>query len=321
MKKPGLTSVKVAISLVLLGYLLWTSDHGQLLAQIRNGDPLLLFSAMALWVVVFVLQTWRWRVLLQAQGYDAPLMHLSASYLVASFFNNFLPSNIGGDFIRIRDSSRLTGSTTTSLAVVAIDRILGLLALYVLALTAWLTADAVVRGLAGARAVLMLLGTFFAVLGWVFFRPGVARRVMAVSGLSRREWARRRFEVVQAAVHVYRDRIGAVWLAFFGSLALQALMILYYFLVARSLHVPLPLDACFLMVPLCVLVQTVPISFNGWGVRESVFILYFSQIGLDRNSALAFSLVGAGLIVVLSLSGAVVWTSRGERLPTEAIAE
>ena len=56
--------------------------------------------------------------------------------------------------------------------------------------------------------------------------------------------------------------------------------------------------------------QTVPISFNGWGIRESVFILYFGQVGLRRDSALAFSLVGAGLIVLLSLSGAVVWTSR-----------
>jgi hypothetical protein len=65
------------------------------------------------------------------------------------------------------------------------------------------------------------------------------------------------------------------------------------------------------MVPLCTLVQTVPISFNGWGIRESVFIFYFSQLGLPRDSALAFSLVGAGLMVLLSLSGAVVWTARG----------
>jgi hypothetical protein len=64
------------------------------------------------------------------------------------------------------------------------------------------------------------------------------------------------------------------------------------------------------MVPLCTLVQTVPISFNGWGIRESVFILYFGQVGLGRESALAFSLVGAGLIVLMSLSGAVVWTAR-----------
>jgi hypothetical protein len=100
--------------------------------------------------------------------------------------------------------------------------------------------------------------------------------------------------------------------AFGASVALQTLFIYYYYLVARALRIPLPLSACFLMVPLCTLVQTVPVSFNGWGIRESVFIYYFHQIGLPRDSALAFSLVGAGLMLLLSLSGAVVWTARGK---------
>jgi hypothetical protein len=76
------------------------------------------------------------------------------------------------------------------------------------------------------------------------------------------------------------------------------------------LRIDLPLAACFLMVPLCSLVQTVPISFNGWGIRETVFIYYFGQVGLAKESALAFSLVGAAVIALLSLFGAVVWTSR-----------
>jgi hypothetical protein len=254
-------------------------------------------------------------VLLQAQGYQAPLGALSASYLVATFFNNFLPSNIGGDVIRVRDTTPLTGSTTTSLAVVAIDRILGLGALYALALAAYLAGGPAVRRLAGATPVLLGLGLIFGVLAYVFFRPGIARRVMVASGLARLPWARRRFETVQAAVHVYRERVAAVWAAFLGSVALQALVVYYYYYVARSLRIPLPLSACFLMVPLCSLVQTVPVSFNGWGIRESVFILYFAQVGLPRDSALAFSLVGAGLIVLMSLSGAVVWTSRGSGAP------
>jgi hypothetical protein len=58
------------------------------------------------------------------------------------------------------------------------------------------------------------------------------------------------------------------------------------------------------------------VSFDGWGIRESVFILYFQQLGLPRDSALAFSLVGAGLIVLLSLSGAIVWTSRNAIAPS-----
>jgi uncharacterized protein (TIRG00374 family) len=310
-----LLAAKVAVSLALLGYLLFTTDLEALQRRIRGGDTFYFVLAMVLYGLILAISVWRWRLLLHTQGYRASMGHLSASYLVATFFNNFLPSNIGGDVIRVRDSSRFTGSTTTSLAVVAIDRVLGLSALYVLAVGAYLAADPAVRGLAGALPALVALGAVFAVLALMFFRPGTTRSAMAATGLARVPWVQARFETVQAAVHVYRDEVAAVWRAFAGSIALQALVVYYYYYVARALHIPLALAACFLMVPLCTLVQTLPISFNGWGVRESIFILYFAQLGLPRDSALAFSLVGAGLMVLLSLSGAVVWTSRGEPAP------
>lgn len=310
MRRGALVLVKVGVSLALLAYLLSTTDLGALTRRVRSGDPLLLAGALALYSLTLALATWRWRLLLRAQGYQAPMSDLSASYLVATFFNNFLPSNVGGDVIRVRDSSRLTGSTTASLAVVAIDRILGLSALYLLAVFAYLLGGQTVRGLAGALPALVALGVVFALLGYVYVTPGVARRLMAVSRLDAFPWIRTRFAVAQDAVHVYRERVAMVWMAFFASVALQALVVCYYYMVARSLRIALPLPACFLVVPLCTLVQTVPVSFNGWGIRESVFIVYFRQLGLSRDSALAFSLVGAGLIVILSLSGAVVWSSR-----------
>jgi uncharacterized protein (TIRG00374 family) len=232
---------------------------------------------------------------------------------VATFFNNFLPSNIGGDVIRVRDSSAMTGSTTTSLAIVAIDRILGLGALYLLALGAWTLGPPELRRLAGATPVLVVMGLVFLALAYVFFRPGIARRIMAATRLNNWRWARERFEVVQEAVHVYRREVRAVWGAFAASVALQSLIVLFFYDVAQSLRIALPLSAAFLIVPLCSLVQTVPISFNGWGIRESVFIIYFRQLGLARESALALSLAGAGLIALLSLPGAIVWSSRVSR--------
>ncbi len=311
MKDTALLAAKIGVSLVLLGYLLVTTDLESLLARVRAGDMLLLVMAVLLYTGMIVLSMWRWRVLISAQGYPAPLRHLSASYLVATFFNNFLPSNIGGDLIRVKDSSKLTGSKTASLVIIAVDRILGFGALYALAALAYLVGGPAVRHLAGARVALLGLGLLFAVLSYVYLRPGTARALMGRTGLSGLPWARERFEVMQGAVHVYRQDLGSVLGAFGASLALQTLFIYYYYSIAQALRIPLSLPACFLMVPLCTLVQTVPISFNGWGIRESVFIFYFSQLGLPRDSALAFSLVGAGLMVLLSLSGAVVWTARG----------
>ncbi len=318
MKQKGLLVLKIAVSLALLAYLLSTSNLSALRDRVRHSDAVLMASAVALYAVILVLSTWRWRLLLKAQGYEAPMGQLSASYLVATFFNNFLPSNIGGDVIRVKDTSPLTGCTTTSLAVVAIDRIIGLGALYLLALLAFVLGSAALQDLLGAAPALLFLTTVFGVLAYVFFKPGTARRLMAASGLGRHGWAQQRFEIVQGAVHIYRARVAAVWGAFAASLALQALVVCYYFEVARALRIPIPLSACFLVIPLCSLLQTVPISFNGWGIRESVFIVYFGQLGLPRESALAFSLVGAGLIVLLSLSGAVVWTTRGVGSPQAA---
>jgi uncharacterized protein (TIRG00374 family) len=319
LKGTALLVGKVGVSLALLAYLFSTTSLPALVERVRGGDPALLVGAVVLYSAMLALATWRWHLLLRAQGVHAPLGHLSASYLVATFFNNFLPSNIGGDVVRVRDSSRLTGSTTTSLAVVAIDRILGFGALYALAAGAYLLGGERVRGLAGARAVLLGLGVLFSGLAYVFFRPGTTGMLLKRTGLGSFGFVRERFEVVQQAVQVYRSEIGTVWVALGASIALQAIVVCYYYAVAHSLRIDLPLSACFLMVPLCTLVQAVPISFNGWGIRESLFIVYFAQVGLSRESALAFSLVGAGLIVLLSLSGAVVWTSRrdgaGEAAP------
>ena len=317
MKRSALVGVKVAVSLALLAYLFSITDLAALEERVRSADLLLLAAAVGSYVAMLVLATWRWQVLLEGLGVAAPLLRLTASYLVATFFNNFLPSNIGGDVVRVRDGSRITGSTAASLAVVGIDRILGFGALYVLAAAAFVLGGPVVREFAGARVVLAGLAVLFGALAYIFFRPGTARAMMSASRLNRIEWIREQFEAAQGAVHAYRARMRTVWLAFAASLALQALAVWYYLAVARALRIPLSASAAFLMVPLCTLLQAVPVSFNGWGLREGLFTVYFGQVGLPKESALAFSLVGAGLMVLLSLSGAVAWMGRASPEPAE----
>ena len=318
MRRTALVGAKIAVSLALLAYLLSTTDLGALNERLRAADLVDLLAAVLCFVFMLALATWRWQMLLGALGASAPIRRLTASYLVATFFNNFLPSNIGGDIVRVRDSKHLTGSTATSLAVVGIDRILGFGALYLLAAVAFALAPPAVRGLAGARVVLLALALLFGFLAYVFFRPGTARWIMSATRLSSIGWAREQFEVVQGAVHAYRAQVATIWVAGAASVAVQALAVLYYLAVARGLGIGLPASAAFLMVPLCTLLQAVPVSFNGWGLREGLFALYFSQVGLPRASALAFSLVGAGLMVLLSLSGAFVWMARSGAAPADA---
>src|SRR5262249_15626129 len=129
----ALVAFKVAVSIVLLSILFSRIDVSKLWASTQTASIPWLLAALVVYGFTVSVSVWRWHLLLKAQGVDIETNRLAGSYLVALFFNNFLPSNIGGDVIRIRDTSRPAGSMTLATAVVLVDRGLGLMGLVLVA--------------------------------------------------------------------------------------------------------------------------------------------------------------------------------------------
>ena len=302
--------LKLVLSAGLLVYLLRSVDLSEVFRHVIEGNHLYFGVAVVVYVIVVLLSTVRWKVLLDALGSAPSFWTLCQSYMVATFFNNFLPSNVGGDVVRVRDAAKSAGSHTASLIVAVVDRVVGFVALYVIASTAFLFGGPMVRGLAGARVIRLGLTAIFVVLGAIFLRSGMVTAITERIGLRRFPWIWDKFESVQGAVNSFRARKTALIEAFLLSLMLQFLGVTYFYMVARALRIDLQFGASLLMVPLCTLIQAIPISFNGWGLREGVYVVYFHQVGLPRESALAFSIVAAALVVLLSISGLFVWLAR-----------
>jgi uncharacterized membrane protein YbhN (UPF0104 family) len=124
---------KAAVSIALLWVLLSRVDLGRLWQLAVNASIPWLLGALGLYLAMVLLSAWRWGLLLDAQGIRLPFRHLTSSFLVATFFNNFLPSNIGGDVVRIADTAPAAGSKTLATTVVLLDRALGLLGLVLIA--------------------------------------------------------------------------------------------------------------------------------------------------------------------------------------------
>src|SRR6266478_3491252 len=92
-----LLAVKLSVSIVLLVLLFSRIDVGRLWATARLASMPWLLVALGIFAFNVLAATWRWHLLLGAQHVPVRLRSLLASYLTANFFNNFLPSNIGGD--------------------------------------------------------------------------------------------------------------------------------------------------------------------------------------------------------------------------------
>src|SRR5205085_5773152 len=128
-----LLALKLSVSIVLLVLLFSRIDVARLWATARHASVPWLLVALLVYAVNVVAAVWRWQLLLNAQRVTMPQRTLMGSFLVAAFFNNFLPSNIGGDVIRIGDTARAAGSKTLATTVVLVDRGIGLLGLVLMA--------------------------------------------------------------------------------------------------------------------------------------------------------------------------------------------
>jgi hypothetical protein len=121
------------------------------------------------------------------------------------------------------------------------------------------------------------------------------------------EWVAGRIESAAGALERFRDRLPTVGICFGSALWGGALTVLFYAAVASALQVPVSTWDLAVIVPVSALVQIAPISINGLGLREATSSIYFSRIGLPLESALLVSLIGVGLSMCFSLTGAAIY--------------
>lgn len=302
--------LRILVSAALLYWVLSGVNLKELASVIQSSEPAPLGAALLLYFLgVIVIGAARWRMLLTSQGISAPFSFLVSSYLVASFFNNILPTNIGGDVFRIKDASRYTASKTLSTAVIFVDRLLGFAALFALAFAALAFGGQVVRRVPGLA--LLWVGALAVTLALLAVLVVPELSVWTLSPLKRlgSTWASDRVGVVTEALFRFRSQIASLAQAFGVSLLIQSSLVLFYFLVAEAMGIRLPLAYCFLIIPLCLLVQLLP-SINGFGVRESAFVFFFHRIGLGAEQAVSLSFVSTGIVILLSLLGGAIYASR-----------
>jgi uncharacterized membrane protein YbhN (UPF0104 family) len=308
-----LLAVKIAVSVVLTAVLFSKVDVGELWDGARKASIVWLTIALLVYLANVVASIWRWRLLLDTQDVDVSHGRLFASYLVALFFNNFLPSNIGGDFIRIRDTAGAARSTTLATMVVLGDRVLGLIGLVlVAAVGATLGADAAPHGRLPVWPAWLWAG-------FIVVAAMSAPAVLAPDGLGRLlrplaavhpEWVGGRIDTVTAALAKFRRNPSAIARCFGGAVFVQAFTIVFYIAVALALHVRISPWDLAVIVPITGVIQMIPVSVNGFGVREATFSYYFSRLGLPIESALLLSLTSVSLAMLFSLSGAAVYVAR-----------
>ncbi len=320
--------LRVTLTLVVTGlctaYVLWKIDIGRTLTVIVDANPVYFLLSLAIMVVTILPMAWRWQLLLKAKGVHEGVPWLTRSYFVSYAAGQVLPTSIGGDAVRIFETARRhPGRGDTAAASVFLERAIGGAATLMLAAVGFLLAI----GHYDVGPYLWIEAIFVAgtvIFGFLLFskraRPllRLGRPVLALVRLDRLA------AQVYSAMHSYRDHVGVLLTVCAVTLGVQAARVLAIWASGKAVGIDLSPRPYYVMGPLLFLVMLVPFTLNGLAVRESFFVSFLGNVGVDADSAFAAGFLFFVVTVVMSAPGAVIlaWEGlrggSGARLPRKA---
>ncbi len=292
--------LKIALSLVLIAIVVRAFDVRGVAAQFLKVDAATLLLAIAVALAIALLHAGRWLAVIGASNHRLGFRTALQLVLIGHFFNQVLPSSIGGDAMRVWCAYRAGLGFGIAARTVIIDRVLTLVSLLLLTaaglpwlfdivvdpVARWALATVICAGLAGFAAFLAIVRLPRFTLRW-----RTLRSLLDLAALARKVIFQARYALPVILLSV---------LSFVGFAFIV-------FCLARAMQLDVTLMDCVLLVPPVILVTVVPVSIAGWGVREGAMVVAFGFLNVPASAAFAVSVLFGLTLAVAGLPGSLFW--------------
>jgi hypothetical protein len=292
--------LRVLISLIVLTIVIASVGTDNLVDALRRIDLAWFIIALLIHLLGIVIRTWRWSMLIKSFGAPVSFGRLFYLYMAGTFFNTFLPTGIGGDVVKIIELAPERGGAQSFSTVLA-DRLTGILGSSLIALIVALLDPADVP----QPVVIAVIVTSGSVLiaSLLLTQKRLFDKILAHMPL----WPKLPAKIHQLYEALTSYSIGAIARSTLISLPFTITLIATQYALAIGLGVDAPVRYFALFIPMVALIQLLPISFSGLGVREGAFQILFGMVGVDNAQAVAMSLMYYIVRVTAGLIGGLMY--------------
>jgi uncharacterized protein (TIRG00374 family) len=313
-KKTIITTLQAFVTLAVLFLVFRDPQKRHDMADtIRNADPLWLFAGFACYGIVEMLAGIRWHLLLRVQGIHLGWPRLFMLLIIGVAFNYLIPGGTGGDVVKVFYLLKETpGKRSAALLTVLMDRLVGLMALVLLAgfliAARWSWLVSTPHTAFAVWTCLLILGSSLVGVGISL----IVSKFKLVHKLPARMPGRDRLAEIALAYDLY----GKAWRPTLAAFAISMGAHIGYFAVfycpalsfhASKVRIPTFGEMCAIM-PVVNTITSMPISIGGVGVREGLFQLFLGQLcGVAPKVAVLMSSAGYLLTMAWGLIGLVIY--------------
>ena len=306
-------ALKGGISIALVAFIINSVGIDRAVGHIINASPIWLLLAAFLVLLQVFIGAFRWQAVLKIYGDPLEYSQVFRFFYIGAFFNQALPSSVGGDAIRSYRAYKAGMGLGAAVGSVFLDRIATVLALVILVSVA---VPFVAGSMSGNVETLKLsvMALLFVAVGGTIFLMFLDRMP---EKLNRFRWVGSMAAFAGDVRKVFLTPSIAGPLMFWAVLGHINLSIMVWVL-SIGIGVDINLVDCLALFPLVLLIQTLPISIAGWGVREGAMVEVFAMVGVSAGGALAVSLLFGIIAAIMSIPGGWLWISSREHNMEEA---
>lgn len=291
---------------IILFFIFRKVPFAQVIEILRHSHIGFLCVSLAVASLSIFINAMRWKILLAHYAYHYSFAALSKFAFISLFFNTYLPAGVVGDFVRVHilsvdgvdenDSGFLNKIRTS----VIVDRGIGLLGLFLLSLIGGFFCY---RFLIKSKFTFAFFAIAFCVLSLLcilFSRRLQGRIKKCLSGNSKIiTRIKAVFGNITEASLLYRNNYAVLVRAILLSIYSNLCVVIYFYLLAKSIHVQIPFLILLIFVPIIEFISAAPISIGGIGIRDAAVVMFFAAAGVPAPEALSISFL-AFIIVLLT---------------------
>lgn len=302
---------KLSITVLLCVVIVWQADWDSLARSLRHADAYLVSVVFVCMVLCVTISTYKWQLLLRIHGAEFEFGWLHRLYFTSMFFNNFLPTSIGGDGYRVYRTLRNQRSKTSAFIAVFMERLSGIASLLLIGFFGGLIGYNIEADPLSRTAVFVgLTGMAVGIpLTLLVFRPRFVSWLLSLRKVP---------DVVRTLIdHLgdYRREAGKTGGVILVSFGFHFFTILWLMLLIHATGGSLEYYQCAVLAAAMSVVAVIPLSINGIGLVDGAFIYLAGLYGLQYETALTTALLQRGLMLSISLVGGLLYVLDKQRAP------
>lgn len=307
-KKYFFNILKVLVTTLLFIVIFDKVDINSTIEILKATDSSFFILALLVMTIEVLIANTRWRLILKQLGSNIAYFTALRYLWIGVFFNQALPSSIGGDAVRGYYLCKNEDYSISEATIgVLLDRVIGLLGLVLLVIfTIPLIFESIVTPLTKWTILAIIIAALLAIIMSLIIDliPNKFSQWKIMNGLVK-----------------FSSKGREVLFSFYGMLSIILSLIIHLtfvfaaWLLAYGMGLDISLTGMLLIVPITNLLIALPISIAGWGVREGLFIAGLGYLNVSSDAALALSILYGLLMLVVSLPGLIDWILQKPKIP------